>query len=522
LGHLDMEQVLEMAESDRGIPFTVELDDLSEFAPQLSSGSASHGRLLYYRACIMAVIGRVDPKGKFHPIEAPVEPVKAVLRDCRFRVGGGYEYDSQDSISAHLASRFFLLTGGFSCEESKRKKNSNLRTARKNLEQQTALNGKEQSHDFMNPKRRGKQKPSRRKTSPKKESQDFSPDDLNLDPDERICMDRWLAMEGLNEFGQLPGVSYGPFGSPLVDKKTGEKVMNRYEYIQLIHPDRPWVTVGVSKSWFPDEDYEKQAFESWRQANYRHRSKHPGQTSYEYWLEKFPARPWLKSSSSTTPIASKQAFYSPMSAGKSSPKRSKTTAARPSESFSRNHSKPSRRAEIGLEKSKNKAIRASANDLLSEALRGIEKQEYEIARIKAQMSAQEMRSSDANYGDEEVERAVKKLAEETQARTKAEEQLQWEQEQQLKRLKAIQRHEKKLRARERRLREKEEEMREHRAAKNWAERVSDSAASHAAPTGDVSTKRGKKNKKGPPTSSYDEWEEAVQSAARETNRYVPL
>ncbi len=56
--------------------------------------------------------------------------------------------------------------------------------------------------------------------------------------DEEIAIDQWIIDEGLNEYGDEFGTMYIG-GTPLFDERTG-KTIDRYEYIKMRHPDKPW------------------------------------------------------------------------------------------------------------------------------------------------------------------------------------------------------------------------------------------------------------------------------------------
>jgi hypothetical protein len=56
--------------------------------------------------------------------------------------------------------------------------------------------------------------------------------------EEQGQIDKWIAANSLNEFGDPAGTSYTG-GTPLFDEKTGTPI-DRYSYIVLKHPDRPW------------------------------------------------------------------------------------------------------------------------------------------------------------------------------------------------------------------------------------------------------------------------------------------
>jgi hypothetical protein len=65
---------------------------------------------------------------------------------------------------------------------------------------------------------------------------------------QRRAIDRALAQQGLNEYGDPQGTMYTG-GTPLFDERTGEST-DRYEYIMRVHPDL--VPVQIEKWPNPD------------------------------------------------------------------------------------------------------------------------------------------------------------------------------------------------------------------------------------------------------------------------------
>lgn len=55
---------------------------------------------------------------------------------------------------------------------------------------------------------------------------------------ERDRIDRWLAREDLNRYGDAQDTGY-PGGMPMVDEFTGEDI-DRYEYLMRKFPGEPW------------------------------------------------------------------------------------------------------------------------------------------------------------------------------------------------------------------------------------------------------------------------------------------
>lgn len=56
--------------------------------------------------------------------------------------------------------------------------------------------------------------------------------------DEHVLIDKWISDNGLNEFGDQNGTMYTG-GTPLFDATTG-LASDKYLYIEKNHPDRPW------------------------------------------------------------------------------------------------------------------------------------------------------------------------------------------------------------------------------------------------------------------------------------------
>ncbi|GBG33830.1 Calmodulin [Hondaea fermentalgiana] len=102
VGSVDVEAMQKVSCGEAGIPVSLRLD-----APSDRS---------YYRICFMGILGTVSPSGVFTKIQAPVEPVRAVMNKSRVRIGGGWEHDVFDSLAESdnadfSAGRFFLLSG---------------------------------------------------------------------------------------------------------------------------------------------------------------------------------------------------------------------------------------------------------------------------------------------------------------------------------------------------------------------------------------------------------------------------
>ena len=75
----------------------------------------------------------------------------------------------------------------------------------------------------------------------------------NPENTERAAVARWIAAEGLNEYGDAAGTMYAG-GSPLFDETTG-RTTDLLEYVARRHPDRPWSRrVAVDALEDADED----------------------------------------------------------------------------------------------------------------------------------------------------------------------------------------------------------------------------------------------------------------------------
>lgn len=108
IGSIDVESMQKVSEGEVGIPVSLRLD-----APS---------NQCYYRLCFMGVLGTVLPSGEFVKVQAPVEPVRAVMNKTRVRIGGGWEMDVFDSLAMNdsadfKAGRFFLLSGAIAVHE---------------------------------------------------------------------------------------------------------------------------------------------------------------------------------------------------------------------------------------------------------------------------------------------------------------------------------------------------------------------------------------------------------------------
>lgn len=59
--------------------------------------------------------------------------------------------------------------------------------------------------------------------------------------DEKVLIDKWIAANNLNAFGDSDATTYSG-GTPLFDETTGQ-TKDKYVYIMAAHHDRPWAQV---------------------------------------------------------------------------------------------------------------------------------------------------------------------------------------------------------------------------------------------------------------------------------------
>jgi len=421
VGTIDVESMNDIASGQKGVPLSIRLGETQN--------------KLYYRLCFMAILGTIDSEGNFTQIHAPVQPVQAVLENVKVRVGGGFDHDfsKMDSTdtSNHRASRFFLLSGPFRPTTSKVQKPDPPRTDSRvevdeTLRPQTPIVPIKPVGPVV------KQTPEK---SQKKLADNFS-------QDEKIVVDRWLALVGLNEFGEPPGTIYGPNRStPLYDPATGQRLTTRYQYILGIHPSKPWMTMARDHGWLPSKE-EQNKIRKWaRKHNAEKPSRFsPQQTLYEALLQLQPSKPWSNNgarNNNNKPNNNKPRY-----------KRGKPTTTKATTS-----------SEI------HKQIEESRKTL-AENLQAMERDYEKIATLQTKANLREQVPA-----SNQIQENARQIAKEATARANEEAQIQWERQEQIRRLKTIENKEARLDKRQKDLQKLEQDIQKNVEHQKWADRV---------------------------------------------------
>lgn len=66
----------------------------------------------------------------------------------------------------------------------------------------------------------------------------LSGDKKTISAEEKRKIEKWIAEENLNEYGDPKNTVYSG-GTPLFNEETGERI-DKFQYIVAKHPDRPW------------------------------------------------------------------------------------------------------------------------------------------------------------------------------------------------------------------------------------------------------------------------------------------
>ncbi|CAK9082084.1 EF-hand calcium-binding domain-containing protein 6 (CAP-binding protein complex-interacting protein 1) (DJ-1-binding protein) (DJBP) [Durusdinium trenchii] len=508
LGTIAVDDMPQFASGELGVPFTIRL--------------GQNELPVYYRICVMGVLGTLNAEGIFSSFEAPVEPVQSVMRSKHARVGGGYDFDIFASLGQTdevkpRASRFFLLSGAFKTanssevprssesksvtsprrwpESSKPKPNGsgggsgggdggNPRRVpvkpkpKKPRGRRRESDERAEEHEVRRPrtspirtttrsprkprsrspqKRWGSSSPSKApkgaahksKTSPKAAPQ------RGFSQDERIIIDRWLALVGLNEYGEPADTDYGAYGSksratPLFDPDTGERIADRYDYVLSIHSTRPWMNLARNHGWLPSKE-EQRKIRKWarRTGSDKPSRRSKDQTLYEALVFVFPEKPWLDHS---------RRYEAPRPLGRS--KRIHKTRAVSEEELA----KEERRLKAELESTKRNVVTN---------LDGIEKDFEKIAKVQAGLQ-----NSPGSPGQslEDIKRESQLLALQATARANEEAQVQWEREESIRLLKQIDQDQVRMEYREREQQALEREVDRKSGEQRWAAQVSSTFA----------------------------------------------
>ena len=293
--------------------------------------------------------------------------------------------------------------------------------------------------------------------------------DKQFSQDEKIVVDRWLAFNGLNEYGEPTDSIYGnKYSSPLVDPITGRKVRGRYEFIAGLHQSKPWLAFAESQGWLANPD-EKQLIKKWAKKSGATRPERSNaqQTLFEALAHTYPSKPWISKKVDSRSLKSKPR----------SPRAKKTI---PKEIPVKSSMKSPRISIIDLERNQ-RLLEAKLKNIVG----------HEVATTPSRPSSDDSTNALASdFIKGSVTRATE-LA-----------QIQWEQQEQLRRLKQLNDQSTSLDKREMEIEKLKKEMETREKDQAWASRVT---AAHKSTIKQVDPK--------------DPWEMAVTNKQK---AYIPL
>jgi len=283
---LNLNSMEESFLGEKGFPFSVSIEE-------------NDSEEIYYRICLMGCLGRLDQSGNFEPLTALVDPLKAVIEQSRLRVGGGWDYEG--SIfpgQQHQADRFYLVSGAFALRNYNATCSfENVATTaikRKGVKTRMSEFGKGSRTRTRTPKKWLVEPKESRKQKDWQNNQflgrNKSQANLSFSQDERIVIDRWLKIAGLNQFGEPHDAE-----SIKIEHAPPRDLQNRLSYIQWIHTSRPWMQFGREHSWLPGKEEHRQ-IRKWARKNELAAPSRvsSNQTSFEALLQVFPDKPWRK------------------------------------------------------------------------------------------------------------------------------------------------------------------------------------------------------------------------------------
>lgn len=501
LGQIQLREIHALYEYDNGIGMVVNLAHDSDID------------VAFQKLCVMGVLYKISADGE-ELCKAPVEPLKSLLSDQRFRGKNLVAYQDKAKVinESSLATHFCLLSKPFRTSASHSYIETGSTLAARSLKPTQA---QIRSPVRQKPPQKAK---SQESTPPPVQRKLFLPEDddaergttSSIDRDEEICIDRWLALNRLTEFGHEPDSNISYKNSPILDPATGLRKMSRYEYVALLHPSRPWLSIGVTSKWLPEEE-ERERFEDWVAATLPEVNSDRSKTQYEVVCSLYPARPWLRRKK-TWDVKKKEKALSSESTYEAERLRRKRL---------KKHQK-SVRAYDRL----NKQV-AETNKSVSSTLTSLEENERKVRLLKASIE-NASKSNLPNVTAADAERANELLAEEARLRQKATFEAELAQEQQLQRLEALEEKERRVREKEDYLDHKTGMLEAQEKARLWADRITMKATRSVGGTSKprnkpkIFTLQGASVFESKASSDQEKVFSAVEKAAKEQKHYCPL
>ena len=464
----------------------------------------------FQRLCLMGVLYSVTPAGE-QLCKAPIEPLKSVLSDVRFRGKSQLAYleKAKAANEGSMATHFCILSKPFRTTTQRPTPPPRSVSLKPKRQQSVTPTPVDETHSKVSP----------RKTSPKGaertlflEEDDDNPDksESSIGRDEEICIDRWLALNGLTEFGHEADSNISYKNSPILDPITGLRQMSRYEYIVLLHPNRPWQNIGISNRWLPEEE-EKQRFESWVKATLPEVNTDRSKTQFEVVCSLYPSRPWLRRKKTWKSSKKEEAEARDR---KYNQERRHRRAIRKNKKFA------------CLQDRLNQEV-AHTIKVVNSTLENLDEQERKVRILKANIEVAS-NPDGPSVSAEDARKASELLAEEARLRQKACFEAELAQEDQLQRMEKCQEKERAIREKQDFLKTKTDQLEEREKARCWADRVTMKASQEL----ELEQKRRQKPKiytlegasllKSKAASDHQKMLSAVEKAAREQQSWCPL
>mmetsp|Transcript_16976 Transcript_16976/g.31240 ORF Transcript_16976/g.31240 Transcript_16976/m.31240 type:complete len:625 (-) Transcript_16976:117-1991(-) len=292
---------------------------------------------------------------------------------------------------------------------------------------------------------------------------------MEFSKDERIVIDRWLALMGLNEYGEPLSTQYAnKFNSPLVDDKTGERLISRYQYVASCHKTRPWMQLAKKQNWLPSPE-EQRKIRKWERKHSVGKPSRfsPQQTLYEALVQLHPSLPWLTKANK---VSSSDSTPTPKVTPQPPSRRYSTPARSPKVHVSKVPVSPaeSSRKRPKSEATLRKEIEQSRN-VLAANLKGLDRDYEQVAR--AQIEAQ--LGYPISQNDRASQSEARRLAKEATARANEEAQIAWEREEKLRQLRTLEAQRASLDKREKDLSKLEQDLLLKAKEAEWADRVTE-------------------------------------------------